>query len=139
MSKLLRGLGRLCNVASCCDRYYRTQRQDIGFVVQEVHKYPLLLYPYPVTDCLYLEEIKAISVAILKILNLGSYRNRNIFHINLLQIYRLFTVLYFSVRSSRSSALCHRLPSCMSVNRPLAGTSENQDTRDGKTRYNRGL
>ena len=92
-------------------------------------KYPLLLYPYPVTDCLYLEEIKAISVAILKILNLGSYRNRNIFHINLPQIYRLFTVLYFSVRSSRSSALCHGLPSCMSVNRPLAG----------KTRYNRGL
>ena len=102
-------------------------------------KYPLLLYPYSVTDCLYLEEIKAISVAILKILNLGSYRNRNISHINLLQIYRLFTVLYFSVRSSRSSALCHGLPSCMSVNRPPAGTSENQDTRDGKTRYNRGL
>ena len=29
-------------------------------------KYPFLLYPYPVTDCLYLEENKAISVAILK-------------------------------------------------------------------------
>ena len=28
---------------------------------------------------------------------------------------RLFTVLYFSVRSSRSSALCYGLPSCMSV------------------------
>ena len=29
-------------------------------------KYAFLLYPYPVTDCLYLEENKAISVAILK-------------------------------------------------------------------------
>ena len=29
--------------------------------------------------------------------------------------YRLFTVLYFSVRSSRSSALRYGLPSCMSV------------------------
>ena len=28
---------------------------------------------------------------------------------------RLFTVLYFSVRSSRSSALCYWLPFCMSV------------------------
>ena len=28
---------------------------------------------------------------------------------------RLFTVLYFSVRSSRSSALCYGFPSCMSV------------------------
>ena len=28
---------------------------------------------------------------------------------------RLFTVLYFSVRSSRSRALCYWLPSCMSV------------------------
>ena len=28
---------------------------------------------------------------------------------------RLFTVLYFSVRSSRSNALCYGLPSCMSV------------------------
>ena len=28
---------------------------------------------------------------------------------------RLFTVLYFSVRSSRSSTLCYGLPSCMSV------------------------
>ena len=49
---------------------------------------------------------------------------------------RLFTVLYFSVRSSRSSAMCYGLPSCMSVPdaRPL-GTFENQDTRDGKTQY----
>ena len=46
---------------------------------------------------------------------------------------RLFTVLYFSVRSSRSRALRY-------------GTFENQDSRDGKTRYietisrkNRGL
>ena len=31
--------------------------------------------------------------------------------------YRLFTVLYFSVRSSRSNALCYGLPSCMSVKR----------------------
>ena len=28
---------------------------------------------------------------------------------------RLFTVLYFSIRSSRSSTLCYRLPSCVSV------------------------
>ena len=28
---------------------------------------------------------------------------------------RLFTVLYFSIRSSRSSTLCYGLPSCMSV------------------------
>ena len=81
---------------------------------------------------------------------------------------RLFTVLYFSVRSSRSSALRYGLPSCVSVKttygavavwdeerkiffsppspppprpraiipyaRPL-GTFENQDIRDGKTRY----
>ena len=67
---------------------------------------------------------------------------------------RLFTVLYFSVRSSRSSALRYGLPSCMSVKttwgagggglldeaiiipdaRPL-GTFENHDSRDGKTRY----
>ena len=52
---------------------------------------------------------------------------------------RLFTVLYFSVRSSRLSALCYGLPSCMSVKiipdvRHI-GTFENQDTRDGKTRY----
>ena len=36
--------------------------------------------------------------------NLGSHTN-----------VRLFTVLYFSVRSSRSSALRYGLPSCMSV------------------------
>ena len=72
---------------------------------------------------------------------------------------RLFTVLYFSVRSSRSSALCYGLPSCMSVKttkgegavweeatlppppraiipdaHPL-GTFENQGTSDGTTRY----
>ena len=77
---------------------------------------------------------------------------------------RLFTVLYFSVRSSRSSALRYGLPSCVSLTgrlrfgtrrekyfsrpppvpprpraiipdaRPL-GTFENQDIRDGKTRY----
>ena len=29
--------------------------------------------------------------------------------------FRLFTVLYFSIRSSRLSDLCYRLPSCMSV------------------------
>ena len=72
---------------------------------------------------------------------------------------RLFTVLYFSVRSSKSSALRYELPSCMTVKptlgagvvwfdfsrtspspppprainpdaRPL-GTFENQDTRYG--------
>ena len=59
---------------------------------------------------------------------------------------RLFTVLYFSVRLSRSSALRYGLPCCMSVKttqgaeaifpdaRPL-DTFENQDSRDGKTRY----
>ena len=54
---------------------------------------------------------------------------------------RLFTVLYFSVRSSRSSALRYGLPSRMSVKnylipdaRPL-GTFEKQDSCDGKTRY----
>ena len=51
---------------------------------------------------------------------------------------RLFTVLYFSVRSSRSNALRYGLPSWMSVKtppkaiipdaRPL-GTCENQDGR----------
>ena len=35
---------------------------------------------------------------------------------------KLFTVLYFSVRSSRSSALRYGLPSCM-------------NSRDGKKRY----
>ena len=68
---------------------------------------------------------------------------------------RLFTVLYFPVRSSRSSASRYGLPSYVSVKttygegavweearkiaiipyaRPL-GTFENQDTRDVKTRY----
>ena len=33
--------------------------------------------------------------------------------------YRLFTVLYFSVTSSRSSALCYGLPSCMKIKIPV--------------------
>ena len=37
--------------------------------------------------------------------------NETLFRVEL----RLFTVLYFCVRSSRSSALCYGLPSCMSV------------------------
>ena len=37
------------------------------------------------------------------------------------QMKRLFTVLYFSVRSSRSSALRYGLPSCMSVKTALYG------------------
>ena len=68
---------------------------------------------------------------------------------------RLFTVLYFSMRSSRSSALRYGLPSSMSCQNYLRatipdvhplGTFKNQDSRDGKTRYistisrkNRGL
>ena len=60
---------------------------------------------------------------------------------------RLFAVLYFSVRSSRSRALRYGLPilhesqnylgrggGLIPDARPL-GTLENQDSRDGKARY----
>ena len=45
----------------------------------------------------------------------------------------MFTVLYFSVRSSRSRAL--RAPRAIIPDARPLGTFENQDSRDGKTRY----
>ena len=51
----------------------------------------------------------------------GGKANRKVAHLvqdlctSIACVSRLFTVLYFAVRSPRSSAMCYGLPSCMSV------------------------
>ena len=52
----------------------------------------------------------------------------NVFKVYLFQ-YRLFTVLYFSVRSSRSSALRYGLPSCLSVKTTLGAGAVWEEAR----------